>query len=193
VVNFLIRRICQVTLALVVCLPALLLADTFSLPGGQPFGAKAVFKGSKVSNPAMTSIQAIVHEFRTTSQRSQPQYAAEIKVSGHTVRRAKRVLKFERSQNHPNNYMTAAYLAIQMIGIDRSTAFGRSQAGVLNNALWGRVRPDVNIWKPKPKAPRDPNVRVPEPSLASLLAFHALVLTILGLVLRRRRGIEFVD
>jgi hypothetical protein len=109
-----------------------------------------------------------------------------------------------------NLYRAAAYLAIQMIGVDRSTHFGRSQATVVTKAIWGLVSrhsgtpahsngptyyaqfrsphriPNINIWKPKPKEPRDPNVRVPEPSIVSLLAFNALVLAAFGYFLRRR-------
>lgn len=230
-VNFLMRRTCQLTVALVLCTPALL-ADTFRLPNGvSAFGENPVFsRPSRSTIHGVIGIQAIVTEYQATSHRSQPVQAAEIKVSGRrTTSSAIRVVKFDHHshQDRQIDYLAAVALAIQMIGIDRSTAFGRSQAGVVNNALWSlftrpasqqyasrhnngprylakadsgkghhgsRIPP--NVWRPSPKdPPRDPKppVRVPEASMASLLAFNGLVLAILGLCLRRRRAAGFVD
>lgn len=225
-VNFLMRQMFQLSVALVLCAPALL-ADTFQLAGGaSPFGDSPVFsRPNKATTAGVTGIQAIVNEFRTTAPQNQPPYAADIRAS-RTRLSAKQVVKFEfTGQDRHTDYMVAAFLAIQMIGIDRSTAFGRSQTGVLNNALWGlfyrpavnhhgfiphnsgprylaqaqpgrgyQSVPNVNIWRPSPKdPPREPKpVRVPEPSLAWQLAFEALVLTVVGLCLRRR-GVGFVN
>ena len=205
--NFVMKRMCQATMALVICVPALT-ADTF--------------RNSSRVDYRSSGIRKIVSEYQSTFDQNQPRYATSTKATG----RSNRVVKIDHgnSPERQNIYLAAAFLAIQMIGIDSSTDFGKSQAGVLNDALWSLVYrpasnnqgptqrngatqyqaqaraarghrsiPSINIWKPRPKdTPRDPKVRVPEPSFASLLAFDALILAVLGLCLRRR-GVGLVN
>jgi hypothetical protein len=110
-----------------------------------------------------------------------------------------------------------ASLSAQLVGVDQSTSFGRSQSDAVNSALWNLIlRPGssyrgasahasgpryapqksgkgpfgmvgLNIWKSERKGPRGGSVRVPESSLGSLLVFHAVALALVGFCLRRRR------
>lgn len=208
-VNVVLKRFFQVAVVLAVSVPVLT-ADTFD---------HSRSNASRLSRSG--SLQSIVREYQATARRNQPDYASK-KVTKRSSRRSNYVVQFDgRSSRETHNlYLAAAYLAVQMIGIDRSTDFGKSQANALNNALWSLVYrpsssnfapkkqepqyraqasrghrsiPGFNIWKPKPKdTPRDPNVRVPEPSFVSALAFNALALALLGFCLRRR-GVRLVN
>jgi hypothetical protein len=206
---------CQLVAAIILSAPALP-ADTFTLPDGtNPLGATPVFTRSKVTFHGLTGIQAIVNEFQNTSRQSQPAYEAELKL---TVRTAPAPARAEMDRAaHPGrktDYMAAAVLATQLIGIDPSTSFGKAQAREVNDALWGVFsRPSsgqplapryvaqaqgsgqqgvssINVWRPKPK---DSPVRVPEPTLASLLVFDALVLAALGCCFRRYFGFGLAE
>jgi hypothetical protein len=226
VANLLLRRMCQLSAAFVVCAVAVQ-ADTFRLPNGlHAFGGSPEFTRPVVTVPEVTGIQAIVNEFQVKSQQNKPAYAKS-RESSNSSRAA--LFGPVNRQDQYATYAKAVYLAAQLIGVDRSTSFGKVQSSVVNNALWslftrpdsisyggdksvgqksGELRfwakaengkgsagarsfPSINIWKPWQKGSRE-SVPVPEPSLASQLAFDVLVLAGLGVCLRRR-GLTFVS
>jgi hypothetical protein len=215
VLNLLLRRMFLLTVALALCAPGLL-ADTFG-PRTNPSRARlgGVFTGSH-------AVPADDHGTQTKAQGNQESQLAESKGSD-----ADETSGDKDKKDQGSDYMTAAFLSTQMIGIDQSTAFGRLQTGLLNYALWGLFyhQPIFNhfgasqqstamqylakakaaiashdvdysnasIWtRPKDTPDTSGTVRVPEPSVGSLVAFDALALAILGLFLRRRR-IRLID
>jgi hypothetical protein len=204
----------QCTLALVLCTPALL-ADTFDS------GRQGAFQKSHLSaGKRVTDMEVLVEDFQASSLRNQA-------VSRRANSRARRAANAEaksgpgNGQRQQNDYLAAASLASQLIGVDPSTRFGKTQSGAVNHALWNLIlRPAsssaastprsgatrypaqakggkghglaaLNIWLPDPnKTPRVAGIRVAEPSLGPLLAFHAIALALAGLFLRRR-GVGF--
>jgi hypothetical protein len=223
VVNHWLRRacpcICRIwpcTVALVLCTPALL-ADTFD-PGQHG----AFQKSSLSAGKRATDIQVLVEDFQASSLRNQ---AVSSRAKFRARRAANADMKFDEGdgQRQQNDYLAAASLASQLIGVDPSTRFGKSQSGAVNSALWNLIfRPAsshqasashsggtrypaqaqggkgphgiaaINIWKAEPKkTPRRAGIRVPEPSLGSLLLFNAVALALAGLFLRCR-GVGFV-
>jgi hypothetical protein len=79
----------------------------------------------------------ICDDFQTNTPLNQNLTVTETKVSDLTGA-ANQVVKFNRSDATAQkaNYMTAAYLAIQLVGVDQSTAMGRLQGSLLNYAIW---------------------------------------------------------
>lgn len=131
---------CLLVLALVLCAPAAV-ADTFTLTGVNPSGANlgGVYTGPYVATiNGVTGIQVICDDFQTNTSLNQALTVTETKVSDLTGEAVNQVVKFNKdsASNQQANYMTAAYLAIQLIGIDQSTAMGRLQGSLLNYAIW---------------------------------------------------------
>jgi hypothetical protein len=210
VLNFRIRRIYQLVAAVVLCTPALR-ADLFPLPNEtNALGATPVFTRPKVTFHGLAGIQAIVSELHNRSRQSQPFHRAERKLAVRAPAPA-RVEMDGVAQPDSNTDYRAAVLAIQLIGIDRSTSFGKAQTSEVNDALWTlfsrpsfdplapryvaqaqgssqQAAPGINVWRPKPK---DSPVRVPESALVSWLAFDALVLAALGFCFRRCFGSDW--
>jgi hypothetical protein len=215
------KRLCQLTMAVVVCAPALM-ADAFHLPGSlNPYaGAPSFNRPYSAKVPGLDGVRPFVAEYEATFHRNESRYSSTTKRSTRSSELQRLDLKGRDAQDF---YRAAVYLAIQMIGIDTSTDFGQSQVKAVNNALWSLAyRPSssyyrfsqhnngpqymaqarssrshggfhgFNIWKPKPRGVRDPKVNVPEPSSASMLAFEVLALALLGYCLRRR-GVRFVN
>ena len=138
--NLLLKRMCLVAVALVLCAPAVL-AETFMLTGVNPSGANlgGVYTGPYVATiNGVTGIQVICDDFQTNTYLNQPLTATETNVSELTGPDANGVVKFDRddSAKQQTDYMTAAYLAIQLIAMDQSTVMGRLQASLLNYAIW---------------------------------------------------------
>jgi hypothetical protein len=233
VVNSLRNRMCMVAVALVLCAPAAL-ADSLTLTGVNPSGANlgGVYTGPYVATiNGVSNILVICDDFQTHTSLNELLTVTETKVSDLTGPGANQTVKFDRdsASNQQADYMTAAYLAMQMVAVDQSTAAGQLQASLLNYALWnlfydGAINAlsdpqnkqdamdfltaaqtatqgytvdmysNVSIWTPSPNGSAQEfiSVRVPEPSMAGLLAFNALVLGTLGWFLRRR-GIRFAS
>ena len=128
-------------MALVLCLPALL-ADTLTVTSVNPSGAHlgGVYTGPYVGTiNGVAGIEIICDDYQTSTSLNTQFYVTETKVSELTGPDPNQVVKFNRDNyaEQQSNYMTAAYLAIQLIGVDQSTAAGRLQASLLNYAIWG--------------------------------------------------------
>lgn len=139
-VNSLRKRMCQLAVALVLCAPAVL-ADTLTLTGVNPSGANlgGVFTGPYLATiNGVPNILVICDDFQTHTSLNQQLTVTETKVSDLTGSTANQVVKFDRdsADEQQADYMTAAFLATQMIGVDQSTAAGRLQASLLNYAIW---------------------------------------------------------
>ncbi len=135
--KLLLRRIFQVTVASVFCLAGLQ-ADTFSLPnGGHAFGATPEYSRLSVVARKATGIQAIVDEFQVNSPSETPHYATA------TVAPSSSSYSQHQTANPSSAYSAALYLAAQMIGVDRSTSFGKAQASVVNYAMWNLFTPST--------------------------------------------------
>jgi hypothetical protein len=131
---------CLLAFALVFSAPAVF-ADTFTLTGVNPSGANlgGVYTGPYVATiNGVTGIQVICDDFQTNTTIGKTVTVTETKVSDLTGSAANQVVKFNKSDasTQQANYMTAAYLAIQLVGIDQSTALGRLQGSLLNYAIW---------------------------------------------------------
>jgi hypothetical protein len=134
------KRMCLLLLALVLCASGAF-ADTFVLTAVNPSGANlgGVYTGPYVATiNGVTGIQVICDDFQTNTYLNQTLTVTETKVSDLTGPSANQVVKFDKSNadKQQADYMTAAYLAIQLVGVDQSTAMGRLQGSLLNYALW---------------------------------------------------------
>lgn len=138
--NFLQKRMCVLAMALVVCAPAVV-ADTLTLTGVNPSGANlgGVYTGPYVATiNGVSGILVICDDFQTHTSLNQPLTVTQTLVSDLTGPAANTVVKFDRTDasQQQADYMAAAFLAIQMVAVDQSTAAGRLQASLLNYALW---------------------------------------------------------
>jgi hypothetical protein len=222
----LLKRMCLLAMALVLCAPAVF-ADTLTVTGVNPSGANlgGVYTGPYVATiNGVSNILVICDDFQTHTSLNQQFTVTETRVSDLTGPDANQVVKFDRddASDQQADYMTAAYLATQMIAVDQSTLAGRLQASLMNFAIWSLfdgsalnvltatqqtaamgyltlaqnatssftvdMYSNVSIWTPTPNSAAQEfiSVRVPEPSIAGLLAFNAIFLGALGWFLRRR-------
>lgn len=138
--NLLLKRMCLLAMALVICAPAVV-ADTLTLTGVNPSGASlgGVYTGPYVATiNGVSGILVICDDFQTHTSLNQTLTVTQTLVSDLTGPAANSVVKFDRtdSSQQQADYMTAAYLAIQMVAVDQSTIAGRLQASLLNYALW---------------------------------------------------------
>jgi hypothetical protein len=127
-------------MALTLCVPAMF-ADTLTLTGVNPSGANlgGAYTGPYVATlNGVTSILVICDDFQTHTSLNELLNVTETSVSDLTGPDANQVVKFDRDNalGQQADYMTAAYLATQLVGVDQSTSAGRLQASLLNYALW---------------------------------------------------------
>jgi hypothetical protein len=138
--NSLLKRICLMAMALALGAPAVL-ADTLTLTGVNPAGTNlgGVYTGPYVATiNGVSDIMVICDDFQTHTSLNQLLTVTETKVSDLTGPDPNQVVKFDRdsASDQQADYMTAAYLATQMIAVDQSTMAGRLQASLLNYAIW---------------------------------------------------------
>lgn len=134
------KRICLLAVAVAVCAPGLF-ADTLTLTGVNPSGANlgGVYTGPYVATiNGVSNILVICDDFQTHTALNQQFTVTETLVSDLTGSTANQVVKFDRDDaaQQQADYMTAAYLAIQLLGVNQSTAAGRLQASLINYAIW---------------------------------------------------------
>jgi hypothetical protein len=86
----------------------------------------------------VSGILVICDDFQTHTNLNQTLTVAETLVSDLTGPAANTVVKFDRTDvsKQQADYMTAAFLAVQMVAVNQSTAAGKLQASLLNYALW---------------------------------------------------------
>lgn len=135
-----LKRISTLAIALVLGAPAVF-ADTLTLTGVNPSGAHlgGVYTGPYVATiNGVSGILVICDDFQTHTSLNQQVYVTETQVSDLTGPTANQVVKFDRNNaaDQQADYMTAAFLAVQMMGVDQSTSAGRLQASLLNYAIW---------------------------------------------------------
>ena len=138
--NSLLKRMCTLAMALVLYAPVAL-ADTLTLTDVNPSGAHlgGVYTGPYVATiNGVSDILVICDDFQTHTSLNQLVYVTETSVSDLIGPTANQIVKFDRDNaaEQQADYMTAAFLATQMIGVDQSTSAGRLQASLLNYALW---------------------------------------------------------
>jgi hypothetical protein len=127
-------------MALALCAPAVF-ADTLTLTGVNPSGANlgGYYTGPYVATiNGVSNILVICDDFQTHTPLNQMLTVTETKVSDLTGIDANQIVKFGRDSaaDQQADYMTAAYLATQLIGVNQSTSAGRLQASLLNYAIW---------------------------------------------------------
>jgi hypothetical protein len=135
-----LKRICLLGVALAVWAPGVF-ADTLTLTGVNPSGANlgGVYTGPYVATVnGVSNIMVICDDFQTHTPLNQQFTVTETLVSELTGPTANQVVKFDRNNaaEQQADYMTAAYLAIQLIGVNQSTSTGRLQASLINYAIW---------------------------------------------------------
>jgi len=145
--RMLVKCLVSLGMALVAIAPPAI-ADTFTLTNVNPSGANlgGVYTGPYVATiNGVPNIQVICDDFATTTYLNQTLNVTETRVSELASPSPNQTVKFTRADGvqQQNNYMTAAYLAIQMIGVDQSSAAGQMQAGLLNYAIWGLFTPSA--------------------------------------------------
>jgi hypothetical protein len=133
-------RLCKLALALCLCVPALF-ADTLTLTGVNPSGANlgGVYTGPYVATVnGIANILVICDDYQTHTSLNQLLTVTETSVADLTGPTANQIVKFDRTSaaNQQADYMTAAYLATQLVAVNQSTSAGRLQASLLNYAIW---------------------------------------------------------
>ena len=127
-------------LVAVLCLAPLASADTMTLTGVAGASLGGVYTGPYYATiNGQTGIAVICDDFSTESFLGRTVNVTETRVSDLASPTPNTTVKFFQGDGaaQEQNYMAAAYLAVQLIGVDQSTSAGRTLGSLLNYAIWG--------------------------------------------------------